>query len=258
MSVRRFSVAVVCALLLTAIVPGAAVAQEDEAPMLVYASYLTCDPSQSGRVGEIIRETWAPIAQAHVDAGDIAAWGSLTHNTGGSWSRVIYHAATDRGALFDALNQMGAEWMENHADAATELWEACGEHEDYVWTNVNGSRAAGELVADRPAAGMSVYWVCDAGRGPLIDLLAETAFAPAWDAQVESGLINSWSWYAHLIGDKYRRLLVADGANHEALLTARDNVIEWVGDNYAGLGAEFTKVCNSHVDYLWDIEASGP
>ena len=72
---------------------------------------------------------------------------------------------------------MGAEWMEASSDEAAELWEACDEHEDYVWTNVNGSRAAGEMVADRPAAGMSVYWVCDAGRGALIDLLA---VAPFW------------------------------------------------------------------------------
>jgi hypothetical protein len=258
MKVRRLPVAIVCALMLAASVPGAAYGQDDEAPMIIYASYFTCDASQNARAGEIIRDTWAPVAQAHIDAGDLAAWGSIVHNTGGSWSRAIYHAASDRAVLFNTLDQMVAEWGESSPEAAAEFGEACETHEDYVWTNVNGSSAPSEVVADRSGAGLSVYWECDAGRGALIDLLAETVFAPAWDAQVESGLVNSWSWHAHLIGDKYRRLFVADGADHETLLTARDNVIEWVGDNYAGLGAEFTNVCNSHVDYLWDIEMAAP
>lgn len=258
MSVRRYSVALVCALLLVASVPRHATAQDEAPTPMVYATYFQCEPGSSARATEIIRDSWGPIAQARVDAGVLSAWGSLTHHTGGGWSRAIYHVGTDRAQLFAALDEMGAEWRDSDPEAVAEFWDACDEHEDYVWTHVTGSEPAAEVAQERSSAGMSVYWVCEEGRGALIDLLAEQVFAPAWDAQVEAGLINSWAFFSHFIGDKYRRLMVADGASHADLMTARDNVIEWVGANASGLAGEFSNVCNGHVDYLWNIDVSYP
>lgn len=254
----RNYIALACAGLLAVSVPQQASAQDDEPTPVVYATYFQCEPGSSARASEIIRDSWGPIAQAHIDAGTLRAWGSLTHHTGGAWSRAVYHVGTDRAQVFTALDEMNAEWQSSDPDAAAEFSEACDEHEDYVWTYVNGSEPVAEVAQERPTAGMSVYWVCDEGRGALIDLLSEEVFAPAWNAQVESGLIDSWSWFGHFMGDKYRRLLVADGSSHENLMAARDNVIEWVGDNESGLAGEFSNVCNGHVDYLWNIEASAP
>lgn len=258
MRLRSFSAAFVCTLLLAAGAPQSAAAQDEEPTPIVYGVYLTCDASATERASEIIRDSWGPLAQARVDAGDLMAWGSATHHSGGSWSRILYHVAMDRAQLFTSVEEMVVEWQETAPEAAAEFWGLCDEHEDYVWTYVNGSRPAEEVAQERPTAGISVYWVCDEGRGPLIDLLAEEVFAEAWNAQVEAGLVDSWSWYSHFIGDKYRRLLVTDGATHNDLLTARDNVLEWVGDNKANLAGEFSNVCNGHVDYLWNIEISSP
>jgi hypothetical protein len=257
-SVRHSTVALVCVLLLASSIPRTAVAQEDEPTPIIYATYFQCDPAQSQRASEILRDSWGPIAQARIDSGALTAWGSLTHHTGGEWSRAVYHVAMDRAGLFTTLDEMGTEWQNSDPEAVAEFWDACEEHEDYVWSYVDGSDPVTEVAQDRATAGLSIYWVCDEGRGALANMLAEQVFAPAWDAQVESGLINSWSWFAHFLGGKYRRLLVADGASHEALLTARDNVIEWIGDNSPGLAGEFSNVCNGHTDYLWDVEIAAP
>lgn len=258
MKVRNHTVTFACALLMMAGAPHAALAQDDEPEPLIYGTYFQCDPGASGRAGEIIRDSWGPIAQARIDAGELAAWGSLTHHTGGAWSRAIYHVGTDRAQLFATLDEMGAEWQASDPDAVAEFWDGCDEHEDYVWTYVTGSRAAADVARERAAAGMSTYWVCDEGRGALADLLVEKVMAEAWNEQVEAGLISSWGWYSHLLGDKYRRLLVADGASHADVMTARDNVIAWLGDNAAGLAREFNDVCNGHVDYLWNVELAAP
>ena len=121
---------------------------------------------------------------------------------------------------------------------------------------MDGSAPAAEIVQDRPTAGMSVYWVCDQNQQAVADLIVENVMAEAWNAQVEAGLINNWGWYAHVLGDKYRRLLAVDGASHNALLEARENVIGWVGENEPALGSAFSNACNEHVDYLWNIESS--
>ena len=175
---------------------------------------------------------------------------------GGSWSRVVYLVAMDRAQLFQTLNETGAEWMEADPEGAAEFWEICDEHEDYVWTYVDGSAPAEDIVRDRPGAAMSVYWVCDQNQQAVADLIVENVMAKAWNAQVEAGLVNAWGWYSHLIGDKYRRLLAIDGASHDALLEARENVIQWVGENEPALGSAFSNACNEHVDYLWNIESS--
>jgi hypothetical protein len=254
---RRCPVALVSALLLAASVPSLAAAQEDDPQPIVYGVYLTCEPAETARASELILESWAPIMQARVDAGDIRSWGSLTHHTGGSWSRAVYLVAMDRARLFQTLNETGAEWMEADPEGAAEFWEICDEHEDYVWTYVDGSAPAADIVRERPGAAMSVYWVCDQNQQAVADLIVENVMAKAWNAQVEAGLINNWSWYAHMIGDKYRRLLAVDGASHDALLEARENVIAWVGENEPALGSAFSNACNEHVDYLWNIESSG-
>jgi hypothetical protein len=253
---RRFPVALVCALLLAASVPSLAAAQEDDPQPIVYGVYLTCEPAETARASELILESWAPIMQARVDAGDIRSWGSLTHHTGGSWSRVVYLVAMDRAQLFQTLNETGAEWMEADPEGAAEFWEICDEHEDYVWTYVDGSAPAEDIVRDRPGAAMSVYWVCDQNQQAVADLIVQNVMAKAWNAQVEAGLVNAWGWYSHMIGDKYRRLLAVDGASHDALLEARENVIQWVGENEPALGSAFSNACNEHVDYLWNIESS--
>ena len=257
MSVRRYSVALVCALLLTASIPQQLAAQDEDPTPVVYATYFQCEPGSSARAGEIIRDSWGPIAQSRIDSGALSAWGSLSHHTGGDWDRVIYHVATDRAQLMATLDEMNAEWQANGGDEIDEFGEACDEHEDYMWNYVNGSDPATEIAQNRSTAGLSIYWVCEEGRGALIDLLAEQVFAPAWDAQVEAGLINSWSWFAHFLGGEYRRLLVADAASNDALLTARDNVIEAMGET-SGLAGEFSRVCNGHTDYLWSVEVAAP
>lgn len=257
MSVRRFSVALVFGFWLAASIPESAVAQEEDPAPIVYASYFECEAAGQS-AGDIIRDSWAPIAQSRVDSGALTAWGSLVHNTGGEWSRVLYHVATDRAGLFATIDEMVAEWLANESEAAAAFWDECDEHEDYVWEYVTGSDPAIELAQERPSAGMSVYYVCDQGRGALADLLVEEVFAPLWNEQVESGLINSWSWMSHLLGGQYRRILVADGATHDALLTARGNVIQAVNESSGSLAAEFSDVCNGHTDYLWNIEMAGP
>jgi hypothetical protein len=233
-------------------------AAQDEATPIVYGVYLECNPALGQRLSEIVADVWGPMVRQRIDSGDLTAWGMITHATGGPWNRALYQVGTDLARLLGAVDEMVAEWAESSPETLTEFWDACGDHEDYVWRYVTGSAPAEQVAVARPTAGMSTYWVCDEGRGSLVDLIVEEAFASIYDAQVEAGLLNSWSWFSHFVGGEYRRLLVMDGASHEELLTARDNVLEAIGDEHAGLGSEFTNVCNGHTDYLWNIEIAEP
>jgi hypothetical protein len=257
MVLRRSCVTLALAVALAMSNPQTGSAQDDPAPV-VYASYMQCDPGSAARASEIIRDSWGPVVQARVASGEITAWGSLTHHTGGEWSRAIYHVAADAPTLLAALDEMGAEWMESDPDGAAELWDGCEEHEDYVWQYVTGSDPVAELATERPSHGMSVYWTCDEGREAVADLIVEHVFGEHWNAQVEAGLVNSWSWMAHYLGDKYRRILVADGSSHANLLAARTNVIQAMTESSSALASEFNNICNGHVDYLWNIEVAEP
>lgn len=256
MRVPNFFLALLCAPLVPLAVPGAAVAQ-DEPTSLVYGTYMQCNPMAGQRLSEITRDVWAPIIQKHVDAGHLTAWGSLTHNTGGPWSRVVYTAGTDRAVLLETLQQVMGEWYETSPETMNEYFDACPTHEDYIWSYVTGSTPADRAGMDRASAGMSVYWVCEERRESAADEIVEQVFAPIYNAQVEAGLMNAWGWYSHFIGGKYRRLLSMDGPSHEALLQARDNIIEAMNSEVSGMSDAFADVCNGHTDYLWDISMTG-
>lgn len=258
MSLRRSGVALVLTLVLAASIPATAAAQEEEPTPVVYAIYFECDLGSAARASEIIRDSWGPVVQSRIDSGELTAWGSLTHHTGGEWSRAVYHVAPDAATLITATDEMGAEWNEADPEGVADLWDACEEHEDYVWMYQTGSDPAAELATERSTHGMSVYWVCDEGREAVADLIVEQVWAEHWNAQVDAGLLNSWSWMSHYLGDKYRRILVTDGTSHTNLLEARENVLEAASESSPALMAEFSNVCNGHVDYLWNIEMSAP
>jgi hypothetical protein len=257
MSFRRSWIALVCALLLTAVVPGQVAAQDDEVRPLVYGVYMQCNTGAQARVTEIVRDTWGPVVEGRIASGDLSAWGMITHHTGGPWERAVYFVGTDRARMMGALDGMVGDLAADE-DAFAEVWSHCPTHEDYIWQYTSGSDPAAEVAQTRPTAGMSTYWVCDEGREAMADLLAEEVFGPLWDAQVEAGLINSWGWFSHFVGGEYRRLLVIDGADHESLLAARGAVIEQSNAESGALAAEFSNVCNGHTDYLWNIEISSP
>lgn len=243
------------ALTLCAAAPLAA--QEDEDQAYIYASYYQCAPGGISTAVQTLRDVWSPVMQEHVDAGDVTAWGALTHSTGNEWSLGLYQVGPDLDALMGAIGASIQRLYEENSEAGAAFSDACPRHEDYVWLNMFSSDPAANLATERSEAGLSVYWVCDEGRESVADLVFEELMAPAWNEQVEAGLVNSWSWSEHYLGGKFRRLLATDGPDHASLLEARNNVIESFGEN-PGLAAAFSDVCDGHQDNLYDIVLTRP
>lgn len=227
-------------------------AQEDEGPY-IYASYFECAPGQIGTAVETLRDDWAPIVQAAIDAGDVTTWGAATHRSGNEWSLVLYHVGSSVNGLGAAIDGAVQQLYEAHADAASTFDAACPSHVDYVWENLMGSASGDAIAAERGEAGMTVYWICDEGTEAVADLIFEKTMAPALNEQVEAGLLTGWSWSEHYLGGEYRRMLATDGPDHASLLEARNHMIEASSGANPGLGAAFSQVCNGHQDNLYDI-----
>jgi len=232
-----------------------AVAQEEEGPSLyTYATYFYCDVTGQERADEIVKSTNAPVYDQMVKDGKMSAWGWLAHHTGGKWRRIQYHQAPSVEALLDAQEEMG-----KRLDAATdgdpdnEFGKICNAHDDYIWAVEAGTsgKARGE-------AGFSVYYQCDESKEERADEIFKKDFAPLLDKYVAAGKFTSWGWQSHWVGGKYRRLQTMTASSHKALLKARGELIDemYADDNKAG--EEFSKICGSHVDYMWDIQLETP
>ena len=48
------------------------------------------------------------------------------------------------------------------------------------------------------------------------------------------------------------------GKDHKSLLAARAELIESMYGDDNTVGAEFSAICGSHSDYMWDIEMETP
>jgi hypothetical protein len=237
------------------LIPTPAAAQ-DGGPY-ISGIYYQCQIPGQDRADQIVRDVIGPVYDQHVAAGRINAWGWLGHRSGGAWRRAGYFVAPTLDGLMDGREAIIEELMANHADAMNELNTICPTHDDYIWQGVS-TRTAEVAVQERPAAGHSTYFVCDVSRQSEADSVMNASLGPILDRHMEAGNIRSWSWWSHVLGGKYRRLLVLDGASHKANM---NGLLGFIADAQAEQPAAFrrlSEICSSHQDYLWNILIAKP
>ena len=243
---------------LLSLMTGPAAAQpqtEEEAPKpFIYATYLICDTFEQWKADAIVAHVFAPAYDAVMADGAIGGWGWMAHHTGGQWRRLLYYTAPTIEALLAVGDKVDAKVEEREQGrAADELGGVCPAHEDYIWRV-----RAGSPVEGRGEAGFSVYFICDEAREDRADELFEQTLAPVYDKQLSGGGLTNWGWLEHWVGGKYRRVLTLTGKDHPSLMKARDAAIEELLAKQEAAMEEFTGICNSHADYLWDVETAKP
>lgn len=224
-------------------------AQEDEAPAaFVYATYYYCDVATQDDMDDIVAEHEAPVFDKWVEDGKLMAWGYSKHYTGGRWRRLQYHISP---SMEEALSNQNAIFNEIYADnaaAGQARADACYGHDDYIWAAGQGSGPA----ETAPAVSLSTYHVCTLTGQQRADEIFAEVYAPKLDELVENGDIAGWAWNEHRLGGKYRRLGLITGADHASVVAANGKVIQHVNQNHSALAQEFSNICGSHSDYLWD------
>lgn len=106
--------------------------------------------------------------------------------------------------------------------------------------------------ADSPAYAYVTYFDCDAALEFRADEIIARNYKPHYDAAVEAGEILSWSWLAHYVGGEWRRVLLLTAPDMETLLAAAGALGEAILQTTPQSGRDFTEVCGSHVDYIWE------
>lgn len=245
----RISILILLALALIA--PTGLLAQEEEeAKRFIYATYFYCKVAGEEKADELIAKNTVPIYDAAVADGTILGWGWLAHHTGGKWRRIQYHMSDTIEGLLKAQDVM-AKRAEEAGGSNDGFGKICSAHDDYIWKMESGNG----VDSDRAAAGISVYHVCNINKEERADEIVEKAFAPVYNKAVADGKIKSWGWSSHVIGGKYRRLSTMTGDSFPALLKARGEILEGIyGDGENAEANEFSDICNSHSDYLWDFK----
>ena len=89
------------------------------------------------------------------------------------------------------------------------------------------------------------------------DEIVKTVFAPIYDAHVGEGRLASWGWSEHIVGGKYRRLATMTADDWPTLLKIRGEIFDAMDEADNPLADEFSEICGSHSDYLWEIQHEG-
>lgn len=221
-------------------------AADEQEKVFVYGTYMYCDPSGEDAADKTFEKYFVPAYEAGMAAGDITGWGYMKHHTGGKWRRLLYHMGPSVPAVLKAGDKQGEMLDAKLKPRDNDLAKACRSHDDYIWEVKGGN--IGEI---RGTVGLSVYMVCDMSKESRVDALVDEVFAPEYDKQVKPGRLASWGWLTHVVGGEYRRLLTMSADNYDDLFAARSELLDTFGGGSAG--REFTSICGSHTDYLWDI-----
>ncbi len=237
------------------LVSVACIAQDDDAPAgFTYATYYYCDVATQGAMDAVVEANEKAVFDKWVEEGKLIAWGYLAHSTGGRWRRVQYHVSA---TMADAFNNQSAIFTEIYADneeGGQARSDACAGHDDYIWAIDQGSPAG----TDRGDVSLSVYYVCDVTRQERADEIWAEANAPILNQMQEDGLIASWGWSSHVLGGRYRRLQTITGADYVSVVQANGALAQYTNESHSDLGEEFSDICGSHSDYLWDIIHEAP
>ena len=103
----------------------------------------------------------------------------------------------------------------------------------------------------------ATYFECNPARESRADEIITRNFAPHYNAAVEAGEIVSWSWLAHFVGGKWRRVLVLSASNMDDLLDSAGALGEIIEETTPEAGRVFSEVCDSHEDYVWQTVQGG-
>lgn len=107
------------------------------------STYFQCDRNREARADELMMETFAPVLNRHVAAGDIGNWSWLAHAWGGKARRLLVFDGPDQKAL---LNGYGATFQDLAEEAGgaggaalQEFFQICPVHDDYIWNIVHSN-----------------------------------------------------------------------------------------------------------------------
>ena len=97
----------------------------------------------------------------------------------------------------------------------------------------------------------ATYFVCSPDGESRADEIINSSFKPHYDAAVEQGDIQSWSWMQHFVGGEWRRVLVIVTSDIDSMLDASGALGEIISDQTPEAGRAFSGICSSHEDYIW-------
>lgn len=109
------------------------------------------------------------------------------------------------------------------------------------------------LAQDKPAERYTyvTYSVCDLTQQERADEIFEQVQKGVYEAAIADGTINGYGWLAHHTGGKWRRAVYFGAGSAQALLDAQKKLGDQMDAKNKKLGDEFSKICNSHDDYVW-------
>jgi hypothetical protein len=236
-----------------ALASAAAAQAQDKPTTYLMGTYYRCAQGDVARADAIYKETIAPVLKASQTSGSVASFGWAKHVEGGEWRRLMYTSSTDIGKLIDARDALvTALTAPDKVKAFEEFARICPSHDDYIWRVKASSGPLDAAARTRAPFGMSTYYVCNSHEAEA-DAIVASVFAPVLNQRVKDGSIAAWNWIEHMFGGQYRRALVIDGKDEKALLKNWATLNDDFEKASPDLARRLTDICDSHVDYIWDL-----
>jgi hypothetical protein len=102
------------------------------------------------------------------------------------------------------------------------------------------------------------YYECDQTREARADTIVTEIVVPVIDRLVSEGKLQGFSWLAHSIGGKWRRLGVITGTDFNTLMSAQAEFLAELQEKHPGEVQELVSICHTHEDYVWNVAITRP
>lgn len=100
----------------------------------IFSTYLQCDMASEDRADELVRDSLAPVYNAHVGDGQLKSWNWLKQTVGGNYRRLLTLGAVDHHALISAREAIKDDLKaRKYERALKEFRKICHTTTDYMW-----------------------------------------------------------------------------------------------------------------------------
>jgi hypothetical protein len=97
-----------------------------------FSTYFVCDEVRETEADDLVKESFAPLYDAQVEAGNLVSWGWMQHWVGGKYRRIATMSSKDFDSLMAARDSIVGS-MVGMEEEGKKFSEICGSHTDYMW-----------------------------------------------------------------------------------------------------------------------------
>lgn len=251
----RFLPTLITILMVATLLPGIAVAQDEEPPQppTIFVTSWMCDRGDAmDGIIETAEARELPIYQELVNEGQLWSHSVMVHHWGDEWNYVTITLADDVAAGLAANEAFGQRYEERHGEDDGGFIEHCRTHRDNIYVGAYTTTDNENMTPETPYSVALSYFACPFDMIDDVVNADRATFLPAAQASVDAGMGYWTGAMRHAWADEWTYIIVRSAKDVPSLLAFAEDTGNRIEEGGAE-GGPPSNACGAHKDNIYQV-----